>query len=500
MKTHIVFAVMAALLLAFLISQTKKKTLTFENIIEQAQALSKQPFKEVPEVTSPLLKKLSYDQYRDIRWKDENTLWRRLGLPFQAKFFFAGHIHSKPVTLFQVNREAAGQLRFAPEFFDFGKNEIPASEAAKGGYAGFRLHYPLNRADYLDEVLVFLGASYFRAVAKDQAYGISARGLSVGTLKKEEFPEFTTFWLVEPQPGATEMKIYALLEGKSVSGAYEFHIFPGVETRMDIRAVVFPRRDIEDPGIAPLTSMFWFGENTNNTFGDYRPEVHDSDGLQIERGNGEWVWRPLTWSKQLQVGVFDDENPRGFGLLQRDRDFTHYQDMEARYHQRPSVWVRPSGNWGKGAVHLVQLPTNNEYMDNVVAYWQPEGGMKKGQRYDINYSLRWFGESPAIPPLGRCLFTRIDFMDAPYYRMFVLDFGGGELSKLPAEALVTADTWISASGGIKDVQVQKNSYNDSWRVTFIASSDQLTKPLELRCALVLEGRPLTETWTYTWKN
>ncbi|MFZ4777391.1 MAG: glucan biosynthesis protein [Terrimicrobiaceae bacterium] len=500
MKTHIVFAVMAALLLAFLIFQTKKKTLTFENIIEQAQSLSTQPFKEVPEVSSSLLRKLSYDQYRDIRWKDENTLWRRMGLPFQAKFFFAGHIHSKPVTLFQVNREAAGQLRFSPEFFDFGKNEIPASEAAKGGYAGFRLHYPLNRADYLDEVLVFLGASYFRAVAKDQAYGISARGLSVGTLKKEEFPDFTTFWLVEPQPGATEMKIYALLEGKSVSGAYEFHIFPGAETRMDIRAVVFPRRDIEDPGLAPLTSMFWFGENTNNTFGDYRPEVHDSDGLQIERGNGEWVWRPLTWSKQLQVGVFDDENPRGFGLLQRDRDFTHYQDMEARYHQRPSVWVRPSGNWGKGSVHLVQLPTNNEYMDNVVAYWQPEGGMKKGQRYDINYSLSWFGESPAIPPIGRCLFTRIDFMDAPYYRMFVLDFAGGELSKLPAEALVTADTWISASGGIKDVMVQKNSYNDSWRVTFIASSDQLTKPLELRCTLVFDGRPLTETWTYTWKN
>ncbi|MCK9588827.1 MAG: glucan biosynthesis protein [Terrimicrobiaceae bacterium] len=500
MKTHIVFAVMAGLLLVLLISQTKKKCLTFENVIQQAEALAREPYAETPEVPSKLLKGLNYDQYRDIRWKEEYTLWRRLGLPFQAKFFLTGHIHPKPLTIFQVNRQAPGQLRFAPEFFDYGKNVVPPSEAAKGGYSGFRIHYPLNRPDYPDEFLVFPGASYFRAVAKDQAYGISARALTVGTLKKEEFPDFTTFWLVEPSAGATEMKIYALLEGKSVSGAYEFHIFPGTGTRMDIRAVLFLRRDIANPGLAPLTSMFWFGENTSNTFGDYRPEVHDSDGLQIERGNGEWVWRPLSWSKQLQVAVFADENPRGFGLVQRDRDFEHYQDMEARYHMRPSVWVRPAGSWGKGSIHLVQLPTGNEFMDNVVAYWEPEGGMKKGRRYEIQYSLDWFGETPAIPPLGRCLFTRIDFQDAPYYRMFVLDFGGGELSKLPADAKITAETWISSKSGIKDIQVQKNNYSDSWRVTFIASSDELTKPVELRCSLAIDGRPLTETWTYTWTN
>lgn len=500
MKTHIVFAVMVAVLLALLIFQTKRKNLTFENIIVQAETLSKEPWSATPEIPSETLRNLNYDQYRDIRWKDEHTLWRRLGLPFQAKFFFTGHIHSKPVTLFQVNREAPGQLRFSPGFFDFGKNRIPESEAAKGGYAGFRIHYPINRKDFLDEFLVFLGASYFRAVAKDQVYGISARGLAIGTLSKEEFPDFTTFWLVEPPSGATDMKIYALLEGKSVTGAYEFHVFPGVRTRMEIRAVVFPRADIEDPGIAPLTSMFWFGENTSNTFGDYRPEVHDSDGLQIERGNGEWVWRPLSWSKQRQISLFEDENPRGFGLLQRDRDFTHYQDMEARYHQRPSVWVRPLGNWGKGAICLMELPTTNEYQDNVVAYWQPKGGMKKGQRYEINYSLDWFGENPNIPSVGRCLFTRVDYQDAPYYRMFVLDFGEGELSKLPADAHVTADAWIGAGGKLQDVQVQKNNYNDSWRVTFIASTDQLAKPLELRCSLAVDGRPITETWTSTWKN
>lgn len=500
MKTHIVFAIMAGLLLALLISQTRNKTLTFENVIQQAESLSKEPYKEVRDVSSKVLRELNYDQFRDIRWKDEYTLWRRLGLPFQAKFLLTGHIHSKPVTLFQVNREAPGQLRFAPEFFDFGKNRIESGEIEKGGYSGFRLHYPIKRPDYLDEFLVFHGASYFRSVGKDQVYGLSARALTIGLTKKEEFPQFTTFWLVEPQPGATEMKVYALLDGKSVTGAYEFRIVPGEATRIDIRAVLFPRRDIADVGIAPLTSMFWFGENTSNTFGDYRPEVHDSDGLQIEMENGEWVWRPLSWSKQLQVSVFDSDSPRGFGLMQRDREFAHYQDMEARYQMRPCAWVRPSGNWGKGKLHLVQLPTNNEFMDNVVAYWQPERGVRKGERFEIAYSTSWFGENSAIPPLGRCLFTRIDYQDASYYRMFVLDFGGGELAKLPAEAHVSAQTWISETGGIRDVQVQKNNYNDSWRVTFIASSNQLNKPVEMRCLLAVDGKPVTETWTYTWRN
>lgn len=500
MKTHLVFALMAGIILALLISQTRKKSLTFETIIAQAQEISESPHVPVADVPSKALKALNYDQYRDIRWRDENTLWRRLGLPFQAKFFLTGHLHAKPVTFFQVNRDGAGPIRFSPEFFDLGKTGLTEGDAAKGGYAGFRIHYPLNRSDYLDEVFVFLGASYFRAVGKDQHYGLSARGLSIGTLKKEEFPDFTTFWLVEPSPGARELKFYALLEGPSIVGAYEFVVTPGIQTRMDIRTVLFPRRDIPDAGIAPLTSMFWFGENTNNTFGDFRPEVHDSDGLQIERGNGEWLWRPLSWSKLLQVAMFSDENPRGFGLLQRDRDFTHYQDMEAHYHERPSAWVRPKGDWGKGSVQLIQLPTDNEYMDNVVASWLPEGGLKKGERRDFDYSLTWFGESPEVPPLGRCLFTRVDYQDAPYYRMFVLDFAGGDLAKLPPDAAVTADTWIGATGGIKDVLVQKNSYNDAWRVTFIASSNDLEKPLEIRCALRSDGKPISETWTYTWKN
>jgi glucans biosynthesis protein len=500
MKTHLVFAVMTALLLAFVVSQTQHKTLTFDLIIDQAEQLSQSKYIPTPEVDSKTLRSLNYDQYRDIRWRDDHTLWRDKGLPFQAKFFFTGSTHSKPVTFFQVNRESAGPIRFSPNLFDFGKNSIAAAETEKGGFSGFRVHYPMNRSDYLDEVFVFLGASYFRAVAKDLVWGVSARGVAIDTLKKEEFPDFTSFWLIEPSSGAQDITLYALLDGPSISGAYEFRIWPGQETRMSVRAVLFPRRDIPGIGLAPLTSMFWFGENSSNTFGDFRPEVHDSDGLQIERGNGEWVWRPLSWSKNLQVSIFEDENPKGFGLLQRDRDFSHYQDMEARYHQRPSVWVKPAGAWGKGTVQLIQLPTNNEYMDNVVAYWQPEGGLKKGTRTDISYALHWFAENAAIPPLGRCLATRIDSQDTPYYRVIVLDFAGGELDRLPDDAPVTADVWIGDSGAISNVQVVKNSFNKSWRVSFVASANQTKKPIELRCSLRLDNRPITETWTMTWIN
>ncbi len=498
MKTHLVFGLLTVLLLALMISHDRRKTFSFDVVIAQAEERAAERYRPTPEVDESL-RALNYDQYRDIRWNDDHTLWRNQGLPFQTKFFATAHIHSRPVNINQVNPDGAGPVRFRAEAFDLSQAVVTPEQLGRGGFAGFRVHYPLNRPDYLDEVFVFLGASYFRAVAKELVWGLSARGLAIGTGKNEEFPAFTDFWLVEPATGATDFLFYALLDGPSITGAYEFRVFPGVETRMEIRAVLFPRRDIEEAGIAPLTSMYWFGENTSNTFGNFRPEVHDSDGLLFERSNGEWVWRPLAWSQQLQVAVFEDENPRGLGLLQRDRDFSHYQDMEARYHERPSAWVQPHGDWGRGAIRLIQLPTNNEYMDNIVAFWAPEGGLKEGGRYAFSYSLTWFGENGGLPPLARCISTRVDAQDAPYYRMFVLEFAGGELSNLPAGAAVVADATVT-HGAIQDVVVQRNDYGGSWRASFVASSDKPNRPVELRCTLRLDGRPLSETWTYTWKN
>ncbi len=501
MKTHLVFAIMTVVLLALVISQTPRHSLTFDDVISQARRLAAEPWRPVEKVPSEVLQKLNYDQYRDIRLKDEHTLWQRQGLPFQARFFFTGHIHSEPVTIYQVNREGAGPVPFSPDFFNFGTlNTFPPEEAAKGGYAGFRVHYPINRSGTLDEFLVFLGASYFRAVPRDQVWGLSARGIAIDTEAKEEFPAFTTFWLVEPSPGASELKIYALLDGKSISGAYEFVVIPGAETKMRVRAVLFPRRDIKRIGIAPLTSMYWFGENTSNTFGDFRPEVHDSDGLQVALGNGEWIWRPLAWSWQLQINTFTTEKLRGFGLFQRDRDFSHYQDLEANYHQRPSAWVEPEGDWGKGAVHLVQNPTDKEFEDNIVAFWQPADGAKKGQRLEFAYTLTWFGENGGLPPIGRVWATRIDYQDQLYFRKVILDFGGGDLANLPADTAVEADLLISDNGAVEAVSVQRNSNDGTWRLTFTPKTARTNEPVEMRAALTLNGRPVTETWSYTWQQ
>jgi len=369
------------------------------------------------------------------------------------------------------------------------------------GYAGFRIHYPINKPDVLDEVLVFLGASYFRAVPKDLVYGPSARGLALDTAiekREEEFPVFTKFWLRRPERFGKHMTIYALLEGRSVAGAYQFTVEPGVETRMHVRAILFFRKKVEHAGYAPMTSMYWFGENTSNTFGDFRPEVHDSDGLLIQNGRGEWLWHPLAWSRQLQLNEFADDHPKGFGLLQRDRDFNHYQDLEAVYHKRPSIWAQPLNGFDKGAVRLVQLPTKDEFQDNVVAFWTPAEPPPVLKPVEIEYVLRWFAEAQDLPPLGRCIATRVDDQDKPYYRHFFLEFWGGPLAQLKPGETPAAEVTSPTNAGIADVKMEWNDFNKTWRVSFYASTPENRKPNELSCKLVWNGEAMTETWSYTW--
>jgi glucans biosynthesis protein len=511
MKTHLVFAVMTALLLAFVISQSGQKTVTFDNVVGIAQGLSSEDYQAPPKIAAPL-RALNYDQTRDIRFKEDQTLWRKEGLPFQVRFFFAaggGDAHSPmPVTVYQVNRDSARQVRFSPEQFTFGPLVKLSPEDEKlGQYSGFRLYYPVNKPDVLDEALVFQGASYFRPLAKSQQYGLSARGITIDSLGKEDFPNFTQFWLVKPSAGASEIVLYALLEGRDLTGAYEFRVAPGPESKIHVRAVLFPRlvkkkngeitkRTIKEIGYAPLTSMYWYGENTSNTFGGWRPEVHDSDGLQMQRGNGEWIWHPLSWAKQRQVNVFSDQNPKGFGLFQRDRDFTHYQDLEANYHLRPSAWVQPDGDWGAGSVVLMQNATSNEFDDNVVAYWRPEGGLTG--RSEIAYALTAFTKNGSLPPLGACISTRIDYQDKPNFRKIVLTFSGGDLNNLPADTRPTPDIWIDKTGILSDVQVQQIPGTKDWQITFGVTASDVGNPVEMLCTLRRDGKPLTETWSYTW--
>lgn len=503
MKTHLVFGLLTVVMLVIVITSRHQEAFTYEDVVTMAQTMSREGYMSATPVLPKELQDLNYDQLRDIRWKDELTLWRAEGRPFQARFFHPGGEHlDRAVEIYEISGNGRPNLlRYSPDFFNFGKNVFKKRIPDSVGYAGFRLHYPLNKSDVLDEALVFLGASYFRALPKDAQYGASARGLAIDTAvdkQKEEFPVFTKFWLRRPDAYAKKMTIYALLESRVVMGAYQFEVEPGAETRMHVKATLFFRKKTEHAGYAPLTSMYWFGENTSNTFGDFRPEVHDSDGLLMQKNNGEWMWRPLAWAKQTQVNAFADDHPKGYGLLQRDRDFNHYQDLESLYHKRPSIWVQPLNGFDKGSVRLVQLATKNEFMDNVVAFWTPDEPPALQQPVEVEYLLRWLTDAGDLPPVGRCLSTRVDDQDKPYYRHFFLEFAGGELSQIKPEQTLVPDVASPTGANLTDIKVEYNDYNKSWRVSFYASSPESQKPNELTCRLLLDGKPLTETWTYTW--
>ncbi|CAF0697022.1 Glucans biosynthesis protein G [Candidatus Methylacidithermus pantelleriae] len=500
LKIHLVFGTITAVLLFILSTQPPRRpAFSFQDVVEMARKKIREP--RVLLTVPSFLSNLSYDQYRQIRWREEHTLWRAEGLPFQITFFHLGYLFTQPVLFNQVDDEGVKPIPYLPRFFDFGSLRFPGPLPTRYGYAGFRIFFPLDRRDSLNEVASFLGASYFRMVGKNQVFGLSARGIAVNTVaqKKEEFPAFTEFWLRKPSPNARELEFYGLLEGESVTGAYRFRLTPGEETRLTVRAVLFLRREVEEMGIAPLTSMFWYGENTGTTFGNPHPEVHDSDGLLVESSSGEWVWRPLDYGKTRRVEDFILMDPKGFGLLQRDREFSHYDDLAMLYNKRPSAWVEPSTRWGRGRVRLVQLPTTDANVDNVVAYWIPESFPQPGGRpLEVEYTIDWFSDHPQRPPLGRCILMRVDHQDAPNLRTYILDFAGDRLKNLPPDTPLEVKVTASEGGSVSDVRAVKNPFDQSWRVTFTVWSQPKGPPVHLRCWLVLKGEPLSETWDYIW--
>ena len=464
-----------------------------------ARELAAAPYEAPADPIPAALTDLNYDHYREIRFRTDHALWRDMGLTFQVQFFHPGFYHREPVEIFDVVDNVARPVTYSPDLFDFGKSGIdPASLTSDIGFAGFRLHYPLNRLDYLDEIAVFLGASYFRCVGRGNGYGISARGLALNTglPEGEEFPVFRKFWLERPQAGAAEMKVHALLDSQSAVGAYSFIIRPGQPTVTQVEAFIAARSPVKLIGIAPLTSMYFFGENDRLGVDDYRPEVHDSDGLSIWHGRGEWLWRPLMNPEQLTVTGFDDVSPRGFGLLQRDREHQDYEDLESYPERRPTLWVEPMSGWGPGEIRLIEIPSDEEIHDNIVAFWVPKAPVGAGASLQMSYRLHWGDETPFEAPGGQVLATRIGAgKDNDGARRFVLDFGGGQLAQLDPqthlEAVVTAST-----GKLSQPVVQPNSEVEGWRVFFELTPDGDTA--DLRCFLRRQDDVLSETWSYRW--
>jgi Periplasmic glucans biosynthesis protein len=475
---------------------------SLETVPRLARTLARQPYR-APDETLPASLDVGYDGYRDIRFDPAQAIWRKEALPFRVQMFHRGFLFKQRVELWRVHEGLAEPITYSPDLFDFPEGVTPPRDPALG-FAGFRVHAPLNQPDVFDELIAFLGASYFRALGKGHAYGLSARGLALGSgdAGAEEFPLFRAFWIEQPSAGAKHLVVHALLESPSVTGAFRFVIRPGGETAIDVQSRLYPRVDLAHAGIAPLTSMFEFDAGDRVGTDDYRPAVHDSDGLAIFNGHGEQIWRPLSNPPRVQHSAFADAGPRGFGLMQRKRGFGDYADIEARYHQRPSLWIEPKGNWGRGAVTLVEIPTGDEYHDNIVAFWRPAAPLRAGREYRFDYRMHWCDTYQWDADLAVVTDTRIGAAPDPARRLVVIDLDGGSLASLPRDAKLTPDVW-AARGDIVGAVVYPNPETRGWRLSFEfrpQAGNTDGRDVELH-ARVLEGHvPLSETWLYRWST
>ncbi len=476
---------------------------SYQDVVDKAEKTAAAPYSK-PDQIPDWLKDLGYENYQKIRFDPAKSLWRESRTRFQVMLVPAGLFYRHPVKINLVESSGVSTVAFDKGLFNVSDADLQKRIPADLGYAGFKLTFPFQGKGSANQFLVFAGASYFRAVGSGNGFGISARGIAVNTglNSGEEFPSFTEFWLVRPSPEADSMTVYALLDGPSLSGAYQIVVHPGEVTRLDIKATLFPRQKIELTGVAPLTSMFLHGENTQRSHGHWRPEVHDSDGLLIHNGaSGEWLWRPLLNPRALQTDYLQVERLQGFGLMQRDSDFADYQDLGARYELRPSTWVEPGGDWGQGSVVLIQLPTPDETNDNIVAFWTPQHKLKPGQAYQFDYALKFGDAGLVTPPLGYTVNTFVGAGDIVgggkaknAYRV-VVDLKGGPLDKLEAAAKVTAEVTGIDKTQVIEQFVEYNAPLKAWRLSILARPAG-GSALGLRAFLKHDGEAVSETWTY----
>jgi glucans biosynthesis protein len=444
------------------------------------------------------VKRLSYDDYRDIRFRPERALWHGEHLAFEVMFFHEGFSFTEPVAFHEVTDQGVRDIPFDPADFDYGHNTIDKASLGGLGFAGFRVHFPLNRRDYRDEVLVFLGASYFRAVGRRQAYGLSGRCLAIdtGAATPEEFPEIVALHLVTPDPEDRAVHVVAEVRSARAEAAFAFRATPGDVTTLEVDAAVFLRAPVEVLGLAPFSSMFLFGEETPSRWGDFRPEVHDSDALLLESASGERILRPLRNPDRTTVSAFRLDRPRGFGLVQRDRRFGSYQDLEARYEARPSAWVEPRGDWGRGAVRLLEIATRREVDDNVAVYFAPD---EPGRELRVGYTVSFGLDVPRPGPGARVVGFRSGTPGAGVRpatdgsRLFVVDWAGDAL-----RGLERLDVRVDASGGVvEQVRSERLPEEASWR-TVLRVRPQAAS-VELRAFLYRGSDALGETLAYLWQ-
>lgn len=485
---------------------------SFDILTAQMKALAQRPYQAY---TTPLptpLQNISYDGYREIQPLRDHAVKLSQDFGYIAEPFHMGWLFKEPVEMYQVKDGQAHEVSFTAA--DFNYHDAATATAMAGitipGVAGFRMDCPMNEPSVMSELVAFLGASYFRALGKGNMYGASARGavLNSWLSQPEEFPRFSAFYLA-PAEYPAPIAVYAALEGPSLTGAFQFVFDPAKpdrqDTQVDVTARFFFRADVAEMGIAPLTSMFLYSDSNRSQFDDYRPQVHDSDGLLMDGGTGEMAWRALNNPTSLGNSYFAHNNPKAFGLMQRARQFVNYQDDGARYDLRPSILVEPQGDWGEGSVRLIEVPAKLEADDNIVAFWVPKAPFRAGDNAEFKYRLRW-GDLLPDPkgPIGYVADTRTGqggvsgVANKATLRKFVIDFAGGALATLDADEVDAVASIAGQGGKVIFSSVSKIPETGVMRLAIDAEID--TKdPVELRAYLVGGGRQLTETWLYQWR-
>ncbi len=521
----------ALILLPLLSSSLWSADFTFDDVKKLASQRAAAPYQEPPDNLSAFWKNLTYDQHRDIRFRMDQGIWMKEKLPFSIDLFHPGWTAKKTVEMFQIVGGQAERVPFDQQLFDYGKQQVPPEVPPPPGFAGWRARYHLNSPDYMDEFLVFLGASYFRAIPAHAPYGLSARGISINSGLPgvpEEFPDFQKFWLTPPTAEGKQLTIRALLDGPSLAGAYQFTVMPGAETVMDVEAELTLRRPVQQLGLAPFSSMFWFGELTNPKPYDFRPEVHDSDGVLMELVNGEQHFRPLDHTNgKFRHCVFALERPKGYGLLQRDRSFLTYQDPEALYHNRPSVWVEPSDGWEKGNLHLIEMPTIDETNDNVILLWEPAKKPEPGRAFRVKYRLRWLRD-PAPSGLFQVRASRYGHpVQQPDKLLFAVDFAKplvpmakvgdpkwDDISKFKPVVKCNREDVKLIHAGISDLSManvddlplgmgrsKEVHMPQVLRAFFVLNPPTQADDLDLSCEITDgSGKAVSERWLYLWKK
>ena len=490
-------------------NQPQKSSPVLQSVIDAARASAKEDYEQDDHGLDSKLKEIDYTTYRSIRFDSEASLWRGEN-DYELQFFHPGFLYEYPVTIHTIGADnAPTRLPFDSAMFkyDGSAQALAGLSDEKSGFAGFRVHYPIKNNEYKDEFAVFLGASYFRLVGKSQVYGISARGLAIDTAlaKGEEFPHFTEFWVIEPSDGQP-ITIYARLESPSVAGAYKFVIEPGINTRVKVESWLFAREDVAKLGVAPFTSMFLYGENTQGRIDDYRPEVHDSDGVLMVTHAGEEIWRPLTNPARLQVTSLSDTAPKGFGMLQRDAEWDNYLDAEANYHLRPGLWVTPEAGFDKGRLEVVEIPTKSEIHDNIVAFWTPETPFNAGESLYFSYQLSTVEQNPFVSELASVVRTRQGKAVLPgdefkndklsTTRQFSVDFTAPQDTSFDDQAIKLVVQ--GANGTISEQRLYAVADGQEWRATFLVKPKE-KQTVDMRAYIEKDGKRISEVWNYVYQ-